>query len=356
MRRLLITGGAGFIGSNLVKCALGRGYGVVNLDKLTYAGNISSLKPILDDPGHVFVRGDICDRGFLDRIFDEHKPDAVLHLAAESHVDRSIDGPGDFIRTNIVGTFMLLESARSYRDGLSAGSRSSFRFLHVSTDEVFGTLGSEGYFDEATPYSPNSPYSASKAGSDHLVRAWRHTYAFPSLVTNCSNNSGPNQFPEKLIPHMIISALDEKQLPVYGDGGNVRDWLYVVDHCRAIMDVLEKGRVGDTYVIGGKCERTNLQIVHKICDIMDDLAPRSNGASHRELITFVKDRPGHDYRYAIDAAKIERELGWRPSRTFEEGIFETVKWYIDNRGWTDGILSGEYKLSRIGTGRVDESR
>jgi dTDP-glucose 4,6-dehydratase len=321
------------------------------LDKLTYAGNLSSLDAVKDSDAFVFVHGDICDRGVVDSAFRENRPDVVLNLAAESHVDRSIDGPGEFIQTNLVGTFTLLEAARAYYEGLSGGLRSAFRFLHVSTDEVFGSLGSEGCFNENTPYSPHSPYSASKAGSDHLVRAWYHTYGLPVLVTNCSNNYGPCQFPEKLIPHMIISALNEKPLPVYGDGSNVRDWLYVGDHCAALLAVLEGGRVGETYAIGGGTERTNLQIVHGICDILDEKRPRRAG-SYSDLVTFVKDRPGHDYRYAINSAKLRAELGWSPSRTFGEGMRETVDWYLGNTVWIEHILSGEYRLARIGTGNA----
>jgi len=346
--KLLITGGAGFIGSNLVKYSLEQGYEVVNIDKLTYAGNLSSLEFTSANPNYVFVQGDICDRVFLDAVFREHRPDAVLNLAAESHVDRSIDGPGDFINTNIVGTFAMLEAARRYY-GEEGAKAQTFRFLHVSTDEVFGSLGSSGFFNESTPYSPRSPYSASKAASDHLVRAWQHTYNLPVLITNCSNNYGPYQFPEKLIPHIILSALKEKNLPVYGDGSNIRDWLFVEDHCRAIISVLEKGKVGETYVIGGNSERTNLQIVHKLCDLLDEFRPRAAG-SYRDLITFVKDRPGHDYRYAIDSAKIQAELGWAPTRDFETGIRETVEWYLGNIEWIDGILSGQYRLARIGKG------
>jgi dTDP-glucose 4,6-dehydratase len=347
---LLITGGAGFIGSNLVRYVIGRGYRVLNLDKLTYAGNLSSLESVMKNPAHIFVRGDICDRGLLDGLFKEHRPRAVLNLAAESHVDRSIDGPGDFIRTNIVGTFTLLEAARGYYESLSEEERSVFRFIHVSTDEVFGSLGADGRFNEMTPYSPRSPYSASKASSDHLARAWSHTYGLPVIVTNCSNNYGPYQFPEKLIPHMIISALNEHPLPVYGDGRNVRDWLYVEDHCAALTDVLERGAVGETYAIGGNSELTNLQIVHRICDILDEARPRRSGG-YRDLVSFVKDRPGHDYRYAIDSSKLRTELGWSPSRTFDDGMLETVAWYLGNSAWADGILSGEYRLKRIGVGR-----
>lgn len=350
---LLITGGAGFIGSNLVRYAIGRGHRVLVFDKLTYAGNLSSLDSVRDSEAFAFVRGDICDRERLDSAFREYRPDAVLNLAAESHVDRSIDGPGEFIKTNLVGTFTLLEAARSYYESLSGDRRSAFRFLHVSTDEVFGSLGAEGRFNENTPYSPHSPYSASKAGSDHLARAWYHTYGLPVLVTNCSNNYGPYQFPEKLIPHMIISALNEKPLPVYGDGSNVRDWLYAGDHCEALLAVLERGGPGETYAIGGGAELTNIQIVQTICDILDEARPRASG-SYRDLITFVKDRPGHDFRYAIDSGKIRSELGWKPSRAFDGGIRETVCWYLDNEEWTGRILSGEYRLARIGTGNADE--
>lgn len=348
--KLLITGGAGFIGSNLVLYAINQGHKVINYDKLTYAGNLASLESLDSNPNYVFMQGDICDRELMSRVLDEHKPDAVLNLAAESHVDRSIDGPGEFMHTNLIGTFNALEAVREYYDGLEDAKKKNFRFLHVSTDEVFGTLGDEGHFTESTPYSPNSPYSASKAGSDHLVRAWGHTYGLPVLITNCSNNYGPYQFPEKLIPHMVISALVEKPLPVYGDGSNIRDWLYVEDHCSAILTVLQNGTVGETYVIGGNSERTNLTIVEKICVILDGLRPRRGGKSYKELITFVKDRPGHDYRYAIAPAKLREELGWSPSRTFDEGITYTVKWYLDNGKWIDNILSGEYKLVRIGTG------
>jgi dTDP-glucose 4,6-dehydratase len=350
--KILVTGGAGFIGSNLVRHSLGLGYGVVNLDKLTYAGNLSSLASLPNEENYEFIRGDIRDRNLVSDIFARHKPDAVLHLAAESHVDRSIDGPSDFIDTNVVGTFALLEAARSYYESLDADEASRFRFLHVSTDEVFGSLGEDGRFSESTPYSPRSPYSASKAASDHLVRAWRHTYGLPTLVTNCSNNYGPYQFPEKLIPHVIMSALAGRALPVYGDGGNVRDWLHVGDHCRAIISVLERGKPGETYAIGGDSERANIQVVRQICEILDELSPRPSGP-HSALITFVKDRPGHDRRYAMDASKIRAELGWKPEYTFEDGLRDTVKWYMDNRRWSDGVLSGDYRMSRIGLGTAD---
>jgi dTDP-glucose 4,6-dehydratase len=347
---LLITGGAGFIGSNLVRRALSLGYKVVNADKLTYAGNLSSLRDVEGSENYSFARCDICDGEALGRIFAEHRPDAVLNLAAESHVDRSIDGPSDFIGTNVVGTFTLLEAARKYYDGLGAEDAARFRFLHVSTDEVFGSLGAKGRFNESSAYAPNSPYSASKAASDHLVRAWHHTYGLPALITNCSNNYGPYQFPEKLIPHIILSAAAEKPLPVYGDGSNVRDWLFVGDHCRAIVDVLERGTVGETYAIGGDSERTNMEVVSGVCAVLDEIRPRACGASYKDLVTFVKDRPGHDYRYAMDASKLKAELGWAPSRSFEDGLRETVMWYLDNGEWTEDILSGKYRLSRIGLG------
>jgi dTDP-glucose 4,6-dehydratase len=351
--RLLITGGAGFIGSNLVKYAVKRGFSVLNYDKLTYAGSLSSLISVQGEKNYTFVRGDIRDGGKLDEVFRSFSPDIVLHLAAESHVDRSIDGPSDFIETNVTGTFTLLEAARKYHASLVPEDASHFRFVHVSTDEVFGSLGHEGRFDENTPYSPRSPYSASKAASDHLARAWFHTYGLPTIITNCSNNYGPCQFPEKLIPHVILSALAKKALPVYGDGGNVRDWLFVGDHCRALMEIAGRGAVGETFAIGGDSERTNLEVVRAICGILDDISPRTDGGRYEELITFVRDRPGHDRRYAMDASKLKSSLGWKPSRTFEEGLRETVKWYIDNREWTDGILSGNYRLSRIGLGEKD---
>ncbi len=346
--KLLITGGCGFIGSNLVRLALDSGYDVVNLDALTYAGNPASLSDLQDSPAYAFVRGDIRDADLLRETLEKHKPDAVLHLAAESHVDRSIDAPEDFILTNVVGTFRLLEAARRHHHALPDGRKDSFRFLHISTDEVFGSLGPEGAFDEETPYDPRSPYSASKASSDHLARAYFHTYGLPTIVTNCSNNYGPRQFPEKLIPHMILNALAEKPLPVYGDGANIRDWLHVDDHCRALLAVLEKGVPGQTYAIGGRSERTNIAIVETLCAILDRARPRADGTPYREQITFVADRPGHDRRYAIDAGKIERELGWKPQETFEKGLEKTVKWYLDNEEWTASILSGAYRLERLG--------
>jgi dTDP-glucose 4,6-dehydratase len=348
---LLVTGGAGFIGSNLVRFLLEQGYSVVNLDKLTYAGNLASLESVRTHPHYRFIRGDICDTALLKSIFAEHAPRAVLNLAAESHVDRSIDAPGDFIRTNINGTFCLLSEALSYYEKLSDKEKHVFRFLHISTDEVFGSLGSEGFFSETTPYAPNSPYSASKAGADHLVRAWHRTYGLPVLTTNCSNNYGPCQFPEKLVPHIILSALKNHSLPVYGDGGNIRDWLYVEDHCRALSAVLERGIPGEVYAVGGGCEKTNLEVVRFICDILDDLCPRECGRSYRDLITFVQDRPGHDRRYAVNTTKIRNELAWEPLWSFEKGMKETIAWYRNNGQWVDDILNGSYRLERRGTGR-----
>ena len=346
--KLLITGGCGFIGSNLVRLSLASGYDVVNLDALTYAGNPASLSDVAENARYTFVRGDIRHADLLRATLDEHAPDAVLHLAAESHVDRSIDAPEDFILTNVVGTFRLLEAARRYHHALPDDRKASFRFLHISTDEVFGSLGPEGAFNEETPYDPRSPYSASKASSDHLVRAYHHTYGLPTIVTNCSNNYGPRQFPEKLIPHMILNALAGKPLPVYGDGANIRDWLHVDDHCRALLAVLEKGAPGETYAIGGRSERTNIAIVETLCAILDRARLRADGKPYRDQITFVADRPGHDRRYAIDAGKIERELGWKPQETFEKGLEKTVEWYLDNEEWTASILSGAYRLERLG--------
>ena len=346
----LITGGAGFIGCNLVNHLLEKGCGVVVLDKLTYAGNMASLKGASNNPRFRFVKGDITDKPLLNSLFEANHFAGVFNLAAESHVDRSIDGPADFIKTNIEGTFCLLEAARSACEKMSGDEKAAFRFLHVSTDEVFGSLGKTGAFTEATPYAPNSPYSASKASADHLVRAWHHTYGLPVLTTNCSNNYGPFQFPEKLIPHMLLSALQDKPLPLYGDGKNVRDWLYVQDHCRALMTVMEHGRPGETYNIGGNCERTNLEIVHTICDILDSDCPRPDGHSYREQIVFVADRPGHDRRYAIDSSKIKKELDWVPENDFESGMKKTVSWYIDNSDWLQS-LQGGYKLERLGTGK-----
>ena len=341
---ILVTGGAGFIGSNFVLDWLERhDEPVLNLDALTYAGNMENFAALEGDPRHVFVHGDICDRELLDRLLAEHRPRAVLHFAAESHVDRSIHGPGAFIRTNVEGSFTLLEAVRGYWSSLEAAQKAAFRFHHVSTDEVYGSLAPEApAFTETHLYQPNSPYSASKAASDHLVRAWHHTYGLPVLTTNCSNNYGPFHFPEKLIPLMIVNALAGKALPIYGDGLNVRDWLYVKDHCSAIRAVLERGRPGETYNIGGWNERTNRQIVDAICALLDELRPDPAG-SYRRLISFVTDRPGHDRRYAIDARKIERELGWRPAESFETGIRKTVQWYLANEGWVQRVQSGAYR-------------
>ena len=326
---LLVTGGAGFIGSNFVLSTVAQaGEPVVNLDKLTYAGSLRNLDALHDDARHTFVQGDICDRALLRRLLEHHRPRAIVHLAAESHVDRSIEGPAEFVQTNVVGTFSLLEEARTYWMQLAAPERAAFRFLHVSTDEVYGSLGpGDPAFTEETPYAPNSPYSASKASSDHLVRAYHHTYGMPTLITNCSNNYGPHQFPEKLIPLMIHHALAGKPLPVYGDGLNVRDWLYVEDHCTALSEVLARGRPGDVYNVGGGAEMTNIDLVRTLCALLDEAKPRTGG-SYESLITFVKDRPGHDRRYAIDSGKIRRELGWRPQETFESGLRKTVRWYL----------------------------
>lgn len=341
---IVVTGGAGFIGSNFVNAWVELGLGkVVNLDKLTYAGNMENLSGIEGDENHVFVQADIGDRAVVKQLLETHRPKAVLNFAAESHVDRSIHAPGEFIQTNIVGTFNLLEEVRAYWNALDEQSKQDFRFLHVSTDEVYGSLSEEDpAFKETNPYEPNSPYSASKAASDHLVRAYHHTYHMPVLTTNCSNNYGPYHFPEKLIPLVIHNALAGKPLPIYGNGSNVRDWLYVGDHCSAIRRVLEAGKVGETYNIGGWNEKTNLDVVHTLCDILDEAEPKADGR-YRDQITFVSDRPGHDQRYAIDATKIERELGWKPTETFETGIRKTVTWYLENQTWVNNITSGEYK-------------
>lgn len=346
---MLITGGAGFIGSNLVRRALAHtSDGIVVVDTLTYAGSLANLEEPLKDPRVAFVRADIGDRDAMARVFAEHRPAAVLNLAAETHVDRSIDGPRAFVDTNIVGTFVLLETARAFVAELPSVERERFRFLHVSTDEVYGTLGATGLFSEETAYAPNSPYAASKASADHLVRAYYHTYGLPVLVTNCSNNYGPYQFPEKLIPLMILNAADRRALPIYGDGGNVRDWLHVDDHCAGILLVLEKGRVGEKYNVGGGNERTNLEIVTRICDTLDRLRPAAE--SHHALKTFVPDRPGHDRRYAIDATKIRRELGWTPRHTFESGLDETIAWYLEHRDWCGQVQAGRYDRQRLGLG------
>jgi len=345
VKNILVTGGCGFIGSNFVRLLLGSGrsFRLINLDKLTYAGNLANLADLDADPRYRFVKGDICNRALLDTLFAEESIDTVVHFAAESHVDRSIDGPAEFIQTNIMGTFTLLEATRAAWQG-EGRSAEGCRFLHVSTDEVYGSLGDTGYFTETTPYDPRSPYSASKASSDHLVSAYHHTYGLPILMTNCSNNYGPYHFPEKLIPLIISNALNGRHLPVYGDGSNVRDWLYVVDHCRAILTVLENGKVGETFNVGGNSERRNLEVVETICDILDEVAaPLSDGASRRSLIRFVKDRPGHDQRYAIDASKLRTELGWEPEVTFEEGIRRTIQWYLANPGWIDAIVNGSYQ-------------
>ena len=341
---ILVTGGAGFIGANFVLDWLAAGdEHVVNLDALTYAGNLESLVTLQHDPRHVFVRGDICDRALLDRLLNEHRPRALLHFAAESHVDRSIHGPGAFIKTNIEGTFTLLEAARTYWSALAPTDKAAFRFHHVSTDEVYGSLTkTDPPFTETDTYEPNSPYSASKAASDHLVRAWHHTYGLPVVTTNCSNNYGPYHFPEKLIPLMIVNALAGKPLPVYGDGQQVRDWLYVKDHASAIREVLARGQVGATYNVGGWNEKPNLEIVQTICALLDEMQPDPAGPYGR-LITYVADRPGHDRRYAIDARKLERELGWRPAETFDSGIRKTVRWYLDNAAWVGRVQSGAYR-------------
>lgn len=352
--KILITGGAGFIGSCVIRLALrDPQIQILNVDKLTYAGNPASIPDVAGNPNYRFCQVDVCDRAALDRVFTDHQPDVVMHLAAESHVDRSIDGPEAFMQTNIIGTYQLLEASRHYLGSLDNPKRDEFRFHHISTDEVYGDLeGPKDYFREDTPYAPSSPYSASKASSDHLVRAWHRTYALPVLITNCSNNYGPYHFPEKLIPHMILNALAGKPLPVYGDGSQIRDWLYVEDHARALLDVVRSGVVGETYNIGGHNERTNLQVVQTICGLLEELRPaKPPGIKHYEdLITFVTDRPGHDLRYAIDASKIERELGWRPLETFESGITKTVEWYLENTSWWQAILSGDYKLARSGDG------
>jgi dTDP-glucose 4,6-dehydratase len=341
---IIVTGGAGFIGSNFANAWIKLGLGkLINLDKLTYAGNLANLAEVEQNPDHIFIKGDIGDNALVRSLLKQHRPRAILNFAAESHVDRSIHGPGEFIQTNIVGTFNLLEEVRAYWNNLNDIDKESFRFLHVSTDEVYGSLSpTDPAFKETNPYEPNSPYSASKAASDHLVRAYHHTYGMPMLTTNCSNNYGPYHFPEKLIPLVIHNALNGKPLPIYGNGSNVRDWLYVGDHCSAIRRVLEAGRVGETYNIGGWNEKTNLDVVHTLCDILDQQKPKDKG-SYRDQITFVQDRPGHDQRYAIDATKIERELGWKPAETFETGIQKTVAWYLAHQDWVNNVTSGDYK-------------
>ncbi len=347
--KLIITGGAGFIGSALVRTVLAStDWQVVNVDKLTYAGNLDSLVSVASDPHYKFAQLDICDGPGLEALLEAERPDAIMHLAAESHVDRSIDGPSAFIETNVVGTFNLLEKALAYWRSLPAGTRDRFRFHHVSTDEVYGSLGPQGLFREDTPYRPNSPYSASKAASDHLVRAWYHTYGFPALISNCSNNYGPFQFPEKLVPLNILRGLEGRPMPVYGKGENVRDWLYVEDHARALLTVLEGGRLGEVYNVGGNTERRNIDVVNAICDLLDEMLPGSAHRPHRQLISFVADRPGHDLRYAIDSTKLQMELGWRPRENFETGLKKTVNWYLDNRMWWEKILSGRYRTERLG--------
>jgi dTDP-glucose 4,6-dehydratase len=342
---ILVTGGAGFIGSNFVLDWLAtEGSPVINLDKLTYAGNLANLATVHDNPNHTFVQGDICDAALVASLFEAHKPRAIVHFAAESHVDRSIHGPEAFLRTNIDGTFTLLQAARQYYGTLTGEAKDRFRFLHVSTDEVYGTLApGEPAFHEETPFAPNSPYAASKASSDHLVRAWVHTYGLPAIITNCSNNYGPFQFPEKLIPLMISNALQGKSLPVYGDGQQIRDWLFVLDHCRAIRTVLEDGRIGETYNVGGNNQRANLDVVHTLCSLLDELVPNSPHKPHAQLITYVKDRPGHDRRYAIDARKIQHDLNWFPQESFETGLRKTVEWYLGNAAWVEAITSGAYQ-------------
>lgn len=348
-KRYLVTGGAGFIGSAVVrKLIASTPHEVLVVDKLTYAGNLDSLQSVAGSDRYRFMRADIVDAERMKTVINEYQPDVIMHLAAESHVDRSIDGPGEFVQTNVVGTFTLLQAALAYWSRLDAARRDTFRFHHISTDEVFGSLGQEGFFHEEYPYQPNSPYSASKAASDHFVRAWHHTYGLPTLITNCSNNYGPYHFPEKLIPLMILNALEGKPLPVYGKGENVRDWLYVEDHADALILVAEKGRVGENYNIGGWNERTNIDVVRSICQLVDEMVPSNAIGSREKLISYVIDRPGHDLRYAIDASKIERELGWRPSETFETGLRKTVSWYLDNQAWWERVRSGVYQGERLG--------
>jgi len=352
--KVLITGGAGFIGSTLIRHMINDlNYAIVNIDKLTYAGNLESLIDIENNQNYSFEQTDICDSSSIAAIFEHHQPDSVIHLAAETHVDRSIDGPSEFIQTNVVGTYVMLDVARQYWLSLSAEKKDKFRFLHISTDEVYGDLyGTEDLFEETTPYSPSSPYSASKASSDHLVRAWNRTYGLPTLITNCSNNYGPHQFPEKLIPLVILNAVAGKQLPIYGEGNQIRDWLYVEDHAKALVKVLRNGVSGETYNIGGHNQKTNLEVVHTICSVLDELIPehQNNISFYSELITHVKDRPGHDMKYAIDASKILHNLGWKPKETFESGIRKTVQWYLDNEQWWSRVQDGSYKGERLGLG------
>ena len=348
-QRIIVTGGAGFIGSALVRFLVGTTNAkIFNVDRLTYAGNLDTVRDVEANPRYSFLKQDICDAAAIRSVFAQVQPTAVVHLAAETHVDRSIDGPSPFIKTNIVGTYTLLEAARTYWDALDDARKSSFRFLHVSTDEVYGSLGASGRFSETTPMSPNSPYSASKASSDHLVRAWHHTFGLPVLITNCSNNFGPYQFPEKLIPLLIVRGLQKKPMPIYGAGENVRDWLYVDDHVRALCTVLDHGKVGETYNIGADGERTNLQVVETVCDLLDELLADPPDERHRSLITFVPDRPGHDLRYAIDATKIKQDLGWRPEESFETAMRRTVQWYLENRWWYEGVMDKTYGGERLG--------
>ena len=351
-RRTIVTGGAGFIGSAVVRLLVGKGHHVINVDKLTYSGNLASLREIEGAPNYHFYPTDICDQPTIGRILDEERPDGIVHLAAESHVDRSIDGPAEFVQTKVVGTFRMLNAALGYWQGLDEEARREFRFHHVSTDEVYGELDlDDGVFTEKTPYAPSSPYSASKASADHFVRAWHTTYGLPVVVSNCSNNYGPYHFPEKLIPLTILNAIHEQELPVYGKGKNVRDWLHVDDHARALELILANGRVGESYNVGGRSERSNLQVVEAICDILDRKRPRKKGASHRELIRFVTDRPGHDLRYAIDPSRIEQELGWRAQESFESGIEKTVDWYLDNEWWWRPLREQRYAGERLGIAR-----
>jgi dTDP-glucose 4,6-dehydratase len=351
MKSHFVTGGAGFIGCNFILNLLtADDVKVLNYDKLTYAGNLESLASVATHPNYAFEEGDICNQDRVSQLLATHQPDTIINFAAESHVDRSIDGPAPFIETNITGTFKLLEAARKYWSALKGTKKAGFRFLHVSTDEVFGSLGATGYFTEETPYAPNSPYAASKASSDHLVRSYHQTYGLPVLTTNCSNNYGPFQFPEKLVPLMIHNALTGKPLPVYGDGKQIRDWLYVEDHCRAILTVIEKGRLGEVYNIGGNNEKANLEMVHTLCSLLDEMVPNAANAPHKSLIKFVDDRPGHDRRYAIDSGKIQRELGWTPKETFETGLRKTIQWYLENQTWVERVMSGAYRGERLGLG------
>lgn len=353
---VIVTGGAGFIGSALVRQLLAEtGYRVVNLDKLTYAGHRASIRPLEDHPRHLFVEGDICDEDLVASLFKREQPRGIFHLAAESHVDRSIDGPSEFVQTNVVGTTNLLEHSLDYWEGLDEQERRAFRFLHISTDEVYGELGESGKFDEGTAYDPNNPYAASKASADHFVRSWNHTYGLPTLITNCANNYGPRQFPEKLIPVVLLNALRGETIPVYGDGTNVRDWIFVTDHAEALHRVFERGTPGEDYNIGARCERQNIELVRTICGLLDDILDDPAVDNHSELIEFVEDRPGHDARYAIDPSKVETELDWKPSTDFESGIRQTIEWYLDNLDWCEEVLDSSEGLVRLGTRRMDES-